>query len=80
MKPGMFRIVGGGRALCPGRYLTTAELTLIVAMLAIRTGIYPVATEGRKKQRGATNYGAICVAARAQSQNKAYEKRGIWAL
>ena len=61
IKPGIFRGFGGGTTLCPGRHFATTEITSVVAMLAMRFEILPVATEGWGMPRQVTNHGATSV-------------------
>ena len=62
IKPGAFRGFGGGTTLCPGRHFATAEITSVVAMLAMRFDILPVATkEGWRKPMHSKNHGATSI-------------------
>ena len=56
-KPGMFRGFGGGATLCPGRHLAAAEITAVVAMLAVRFDILPLTANGWGQPRQAKNHG-----------------------
>ena len=62
IKPGTFRGFGGGTTLCPGRHFATAEITSVVAMLALRFDILPVEPEeGWRMPTQARNHGATSV-------------------
>ena len=61
IKPGTFRGFGGGTTLCPGRHFATMEITSVVAMLATRFEIVPVAAEGWREPKQARNHGATSV-------------------
>ena len=61
IKPGTFRGFGGGTTLCPGRHIATAEITYVVALLAVRFEITPLAAQGWGEPKQAKNHGATSV-------------------